>query len=82
MAANKIGHSSAALDFSKQRVNADKTCVFREVASRATGETTVATKFAFAFDIDGVLVRGGQTIPEVFETTMIFNGQNDRKIKM
>ena len=30
-------------------------------------ETTVTDKFAFAFDIDGVLIRGGRPIPEAVE---------------
>ncbi len=35
-----------------------------EPATPATGDPDVADDFAFAFDIDGVLVRGGDAIPE------------------
>ena len=38
--------------------------------------------FAFAFDIDGVLIRGGRPIPEAVETMKVLNGENDYGIKM
>ncbi len=36
-----------------------------------------ADSFAFAFDIDGVLVRGGRPIPEAIETMKYLNGENE-----
>jgi len=44
--------------------------------------TTVTDKYAFAFDIDGVLIRGGQVIPEAIEAMKVLNGQNAYGIKM
>jgi hypothetical protein len=38
--------------------------------------------FAFAFDIDGVLVRGGQAIPDAIEAMKVLNGENEYGIKM
>lgn len=35
-----------------------------------------ADNFAFAFDIDGVLVRGGRPIPEAIEAMKVLNGKN------
>lgn len=45
-------------------------------------ETTVTDKYAFAFDIDGVLIRGGRPIPEAIEAMKVLNGQNAYGIKM
>ncbi|KAK4189676.1 Cat eye syndrome critical region protein 5 [Podospora australis] len=42
----------------------------------------VADNFAFAFDIDGVLVRGGRPIPEAIEAMKALNGENDFGIKV
>lgn len=53
------------------------------LASPLTGPITpvqeqeVADDFAFAFDIDGVLVRGGRPIPEAIEAMKVLNGEND-----
>ncbi|KAL1593119.1 hypothetical protein SLS60_010724 [Paraconiothyrium brasiliense] len=45
-------------------------------------ETTVTDKYAFAFDIDGVLIRGGRPIPEAVEAMKMLNGQNEYGIKV
>lgn len=42
----------------------------------------VADNFAFAFDIDGVLVRGGKPIPEAIEAMKVLNGENEFGIKV
>ncbi|RKU49476.1 hypothetical protein DL546_007977 [Coniochaeta pulveracea] len=42
----------------------------------------VADDFAFAFDIDGVLVRGGQAIPEAVEAMKMLNGENEYGIRV
>ncbi|EGO55931.1 hypothetical protein NEUTE1DRAFT_131546 [Neurospora tetrasperma FGSC 2508] len=42
----------------------------------------VADNFAFAFDIDGVLVRGGKPIPEATEAMKVLNGENEYGIKV
>lgn len=45
-------------------------------------ETTTTDKYAFAFDIDGVLIRGGRPIPEAIEAMQVLNGKNEYGIKM
>ncbi|KAJ2987925.1 hypothetical protein NUW58_g4242 [Xylaria curta] len=45
-------------------------------------EDLVADSFAFAFDIDGVLVRGGRPIPEAIEAMKVLNGDNQYGIKI
>lgn len=44
--------------------------------------TTVAGSYAFAFDIDGVLIRGGKPIPAAIEAMRVLNGQNEYGIKV
>ncbi|KAI0410975.1 HAD-like domain-containing protein [Xylaria grammica] len=45
-------------------------------------QALVADSFAFAFDIDGVLVRGGRAIPEAVEAMKVLNGDNKYGIKI
>jgi hypothetical protein len=45
-------------------------------------ENAVADSFVFAFDIDGVLVRGGRAIPEAVEAMRFLNGANPYGIQM
>ncbi|KAF4411211.1 putative CDP-alcohol phosphatidyltransferase class-I family protein [Colletotrichum fructicola] len=42
-----------------------------------TIDAPVADSFAFAFDIDGVLIRGGRAIPEAVEAMKVLNGDNE-----
>lgn len=42
----------------------------------------VADDFAYAFDIDGVLVRGGDPIPEALEAMRVLNGENEYGIRV
>lgn len=40
-------------------------------------DLTVADRFVYAFDIDGVLVRGGKAIPEAIQAMKVLNGENE-----
>lgn len=51
------------------------------ISPSETGDL-VADSFAFAFDIDGVLIRGGRAIPEAVEAMQVLNGKNEYGIKM
>ncbi|TQS31549.1 hypothetical protein Golomagni_08163, partial [Golovinomyces magnicellulatus] len=42
-----------------------------------TSPSSVADSFVFAFDIDGVLVRGGKPIPEAIKAMQVLNGDNE-----
>ncbi|KAK4969880.1 hypothetical protein LTR66_011626 [Elasticomyces elasticus] len=44
--------------------------------------STTTDKYAYAFDIDGVLLRGGRPIPEALEAMRMLNGQNSYGIKI
>ena len=47
-----------------------------------TLDPDVAEDFAFAFDIDGVLIRGGRPIPEAIEAMKVLNGENAYGVKV
>lgn len=46
------------------------------------GEPLTTDKFAFAFDIDGVLIKGGSVIPEAIEAMKVLNGQNTYNVRV
>ncbi|EEP79729.1 conserved hypothetical protein [Uncinocarpus reesii 1704] len=43
---------------------------------------TTTDRYAFAFDIDGVLVRGGKAIPSAIQALKVLNGENEYGIKV
>jgi hypothetical protein len=45
-------------------------------------DTMVTDQYAYAFDIDGVLIRGGNPIPEAIEAMKVLNGENEYGIKV
>lgn len=45
-------------------------------------DAPTADSFAFAFDIDGVLIRGGRPIPEAIEAMKVLNGDNEYGMKV
>ena len=45
-------------------------------------DVPTADSFAFAFDIDGVLIRGGRPIPEAVDAMKVLNGENEYGIKV
>ncbi|KAK5800573.1 hypothetical protein VI817_002785 [Penicillium citrinum] len=48
----------------------------------STPPVVTASDFAFAFDIDGVLLRGGKPIPEAVEAMKYINGENPYGVKV
>lgn len=42
----------------------------------------IVPNYAFAFDIDGVLLKGGEVIPEAIEAMRYLNGENPDGIKV
>lgn len=80
------GHATAlAMELAKHRLaEAEEGESPDDSGPMTPEEGAVATtdKFAFAFDIDGVLIRGGEVIPEAIEAMKVLNGQNNYNIKM
>jgi hypothetical protein len=52
--------------------------------SPVSGKKPVVTtdRYAFAFDIDGVLIRGGKPIPAAVEAMKCLNGDNEYGVKV
>lgn len=65
------------MDLARHQINRSSTST-----PETPPETIVTDKFAFAFDIDGVLIRGGKVIPEAIDAMKMLNGENEYGIKV
>ena len=79
MAPSEALEVAAAMEMAKFHIG--------DSSSRATTpstppESTVTDAYAYAFDIDGVLIRGGKVIPQAVEAMKMLNGQNEWGIKV
>ena len=63
------------------RIRLDAGCTGISEPSSAS-KPIVAEDYAFAFDIDGVLIRGGKPIPAAIEAMRVLNGENEYGVKM
>jgi len=71
------------LDLEEDALISPSTSTPMSPASPKTPEDTPsADSFAFAFDIDGVLIRGGRPIPEAIEAMRMLNGENEYNVKV
>ena len=59
-----------------------RSAVAPDLSNLTTPTTSVTDKYAFAFDIDGVLIRGGRPIPEAIEAMKMLNGENEYGIQV
>lgn len=73
--------TAVALELAKHRLK-DLDSSDGTVTPSTRPETTTTDSYAFAFDIDGVLIRGGRPIPEAIEAMKVLNGQNEYGIKV
>ena len=71
LARNSIEESSSSAEITPRAVSPGA-----KEASRATD------RYAFAFDIDGVLIRGGKAIPSAVKALKVLNGENEYGIKV
>ncbi len=73
--------TAAAMELAKRRLS--KIAADEPISRPGTPPTTSSTdSYAFAFDIDGVLIRGGKPIPQAVEAMKMLNGQNQHGVKM
>jgi hypothetical protein len=72
----------AAMDLEEEAVSS--TSSSPETPGSPVTPTDVPTvdSFAFAFDIDGVLIRGGRPIPAAIEAMKVLNGENEYGVKV
>lgn len=73
--------TAAGLEMAKHRLSVHDTAEGTTTPTTLPA-TTTTDSYAFAFDIDGVLIRGGRPIPEAIEAMKVLNGQNEYGIKM
>lgn len=69
------------------KVHLDEEVTTPEVSPRAVSPVSrpavkTTDRYAFAFDIDGVLIRGGKPIPAAIEAMKVLNGENQFGIKV
>lgn len=73
--------TAAAMEMAKRRLS--KIAADEPISRPATPpQTSTTDSYAFAFDIDGVLIRGGKPIPQAIEAMKVINGQNQYGVKM
>ncbi|EON64053.1 hypothetical protein W97_03283 [Coniosporium apollinis CBS 100218] len=80
MAPSDAHETAAAMEMARHKLA--EGAVSRAGTPPTPAETAVTGRYAFAFDIDGVLIRGGQVIPEAIEAMKALNGQNEYSIKV
>lgn len=74
--------TAASLGMAKHRLNSISAGISVPSVPSTPPETSVTDSYAFAFDIDGVLIRGGKPIPEAIEAMKVLNGGNEYGIKV
>ena len=75
-------HLDESTSSSEEATPASGSPVLKAVPSSQTAASSITDKYAFAFDIDGVLIRGGKVIPEAVEAMKVLNGENEFGIKV
>lgn len=74
-------HLDESTSSSEEATPASGSPVLKAVPTQGTA-STITDRYAFAFDIDGVLIRGGNVIPEAIEAMKVLNGENEFGIKV
>lgn len=78
--------TAAEIDMARQHLEEEVSSVEAGSPRTATPVSkpsiTPADDFALAFDIDGVLVKGGQAIPSAVDALKYINGENPYGIKV
>ncbi|KAL3438359.1 HAD-like domain-containing protein [Aspergillus tetrazonus] len=91
MASSQPADLAVEMEMAKQRMESDTSSTASAesplAASPATSplipaSTTTTDEFALAFDIDGVLIRGGKPIPAAIEAMKYINGDNPYGVKV
>ncbi|KAK7537887.1 HAD-like domain-containing protein [Phyllosticta citricarpa] len=77
MASSSANETAAAMEHARHEM-----LMTRSSSPDTPPATTVTDKYAYAFDIDGVLIRGGKVIPEAIEAMKMLNGENEYGIKV
>ena len=83
---SNVHETALTVEMAKHRFAEDSGASTPTMSTAATSpepdQIPTIEKYAFAFDIDGVLIRGGKVIPEAIEAMRLLNGQNEFNIKV
>ena len=79
MSPSNAHETAETMELAKHRLNREST---EDSPPGTPPITSVTDSYAFAFDIDGVLIRGGKPIPEAIEAMKVLNGQNAFGVKV
>ncbi|KAL8665166.1 MAG: hypothetical protein Q9202_002387 [Teloschistes flavicans] len=73
--------TAAAMEMAKHRLK-DIESGPGALTPPSSPQSNFTDQYAFAFDIDGVLIRGGKPIPQAVEAMKVLNGQNEYGVKV
>jgi hypothetical protein len=82
MAPSDAHEIASSMEIARHELEEFRSATTSPSAPSTPQDTVVTDKFAFAFDIDGVLIRGGKVIPEAIEAMKALNGENQYGIKV
>lgn len=85
MAKSDAYETAKALELAKYHLEEDVSSpeiTPRSASPVSAQDLTTTDRYAFAFDIDGVLIRGGKAIPAAVEALKVLNGDNEYGIKV
>jgi hypothetical protein len=91
MASSQPADLAVEMEMAKQRMESDASSTASAESPLAVSpattplipaSTTTTDEFALAFDIDGVLIRGGKPIPAAIEAMKYINGDNPYGVKV
>ncbi|KAF3385891.1 hypothetical protein DPV78_012467 [Talaromyces pinophilus] len=74
-------HLEESTSSSEEATPASGSPVLKAVPTQNSA-SSITDKYAFAFDIDGVLIRGGRVIPEAIEAMKVLNGENEFGVRV
>lgn len=74
--------TAAALEMAKHHLRKERSTDGQITPPTTPPQTNFTDEYAFAFDIDGVLIRGGKPIPQAVEAMKVLNGQNEFGVKV
>ncbi|CAK4031232.1 CDP-alcohol phosphatidyltransferase class-I family [Lecanosticta acicola] len=79
MAPSDAHETAAAFELARHEIEDDAGL---DLPPETPPDTNVTDKFAYAFDIDGVLIRGGEPLPAAVKAMQVLNGKNQWGIKV
>lgn len=79
--------SETAISFEMAKMHLEETDSSEEASPRSVSPVLVppaapTDRYVFAFDIDGVLIRGGNVIPAAVKAMKVLNGENPHGVKV